>query len=40
MTDTDDTNDTDDGLTDEERDRIENDPVLEVSDFIDAEGDA
>ena len=41
MTDTDDTNDTnDDGLTDEERERIENDPVLEVSDFIDAEGDA
>ena len=41
MTDTNDTNDTnDDGLTEEERERIENDPVLEVSDFIDAEGDA
>ena len=41
MTDTNDTNDTnDDGLTEEERQRIENDPVLEVSDFIDAEGDA
>ena len=41
MTDTNDTNDTnDDGLTEEERERIENDPVLQVSDFIDAEGDA
>ena len=39
MTDTNDTNDAD-GLTEEERERIENDPVLEVSDFIDAEGDA
>ena len=38
MTNTNDTND--DGLTEEERERIENDPVLEVSDFIDAEGDA
>jgi len=35
---TDDT-DTDDGLTDAERERIENDPVLEVSDFVDG-GDA
>ena len=41
MTDTNDINDTnDDGLTEEERERIENDPVLEVSDFLDAEGDA
>ena len=39
MTNTDDT-DTEPELTDEEREQIEADPVLEVSDFIDAEGDA
>jgi hypothetical protein len=32
------TDDNDDGLTDEEREQIKNDPVLELSDFV--EGDA
>ena len=36
MTNTDDT-DTEDTLTDEQRAKIEADPVLEVSDFIDGE---
>ena len=31
------TDDTDDGLTDEERERIKNDPVLELSDFTEAD---
>ena len=39
MTNADDT-DTEPELTDEQREQIEADPVLEVSDFIDVEGDA